>query len=105
MFFVEKKMTFSQKVIKLTSKIPRGKVTTYKIIAKKLKCRAYRAVGNALSKNQQPIIIPCHRVVSSDGSTGGYYSGTDRKIHLLQSENIAVKNRKIIGFERKLFKF
>ena len=74
--------TFSDKVYALCKKIPKGKVTTYKIIAKKLKTKAYRAVGNALNKNKTPIKIPCHRVVSSDRSIGGYSKGVKKKIQL-----------------------
>ena len=45
-----------------------------------------RAVGRALSKNPVPIVLPCHRVIESDGSTGGYSSGVNRKIRLLELE-------------------
>ena len=65
-------MKFSKKVFNLTKRIPKGRVTTYKIIAEKLKTKAYRAVGTALHKNKKPIIIPCHRVVNSNGFAGGY---------------------------------
>ncbi len=60
-------MLFSEKVLNLTQKIPKGKVTTYKEIAKALNTKAYRAVGNVLNKNKNPVVIPCHRVVKSTG--------------------------------------
>ena len=49
-------MLFSEKVLKLTEKIPKGRVTTYKLIAEKLKTHAYRAVGTALHNNKKPIM-------------------------------------------------
>ena len=75
-------MNFQEKVLNLCSKIPKGKVSTYKEIAKKLKTKAYRAVGNALHNNKTPVVIPCHRVVCSDGSLGGYADGLKKKISL-----------------------
>ncbi len=98
-------MDFNEKVLSLTKKIPKGKITTYKAIAQKLNSKAYRAVGNALNKNKKPVIIPCHRVVNSDGSLGGYSRGVKEKIKLLKKEGIGVKNNKIINFKEKLFKF
>ena len=98
-------MQFNEKVLKLTKKIPKGRVTTYKIIAGKLKTKAYRAVGTALHKNKRPIIIPCHRVVNSNGFVGGYGEGIKKKIELLKKEGIKIKNKKIINFEKILFRF
>ena len=77
--------SFNQKVWSLTRKIPKGRVTTYKIIAEQLGTKAYRAVGNALNKNHNPL-VPCHRVVRSDGRVGGYNGGTFKKIKLLTQE-------------------
>ena len=98
-------MRFSKKVLELTKKIPRGKITTYKIIAEKLNTRAYRAVGTALHKNKRPIIIPCHRVVNSDGFVGGYAKGIEQKIRLLKKEGINIKNKRIQDFKKVLFSF
>ena len=98
-------MQFNEKVLKLTKKIPKGMVTTYKLIAGKLKTKAYRAVGTALHKNKRPIIIPCHRVVNSNGFVGGYDKGIKRKTELLKKEGIKIKNKKIINFEKILFRF
>ena len=100
-------MNFQDKVLALCKKIPKGKVSTYKEIGKALHKRGqvYRAVGRALHDNKTPIIIPCHRVVSSDGSIGGYSRGVKKKIALLKKEGISVKNNKIIDFEKKLFRF
>jgi len=98
-------MTFSENVLELTKKVPKGKVTTYKIIAEKLNTIAYRAVGTALHKNKKPIIIPCHRVVNSSGFVGGYGKGIKKKIELLKKENVKIKNKKIQDFEKVLFRF
>jgi methylated-DNA-[protein]-cysteine S-methyltransferase len=95
-------MKFSEKVYKLTKKIPEGRVSTYKTIAKKLKCRAYRAVGNALNKNPHRT-VPCHRVVKNSGFVGGFASGTKNKVKILKSEGVKIKNNKILNFEKVLF--
>jgi len=77
---------FQKKVYDIARTIPKGKVLTYKEVAKKIgKPKAYRAVGNALNKNRD-LKVPCHRVIRSDGKTGGYNSGADKKIKLLKRE-------------------
>lgn len=79
---------FYKKVLTIVSKIPKGKVLTYKEVAYKAGSpRAYRAVGNILSKNFNPK-IPCHRVVCSDGSLGGYNRGRARKAKILKKEGV-----------------
>ena len=98
-------MTFSQECYKLLERIPRGKVTTYAEIALALETKAYRAVGSAMAKNKNLIIIPCHRVVRSDGSIGQYALGSDKKIELLQSEGVMIQNSKVCNFEELLFRF
>ena len=82
---------FEVKVLLEVSKIPRGKVLTYKQIAERIgKPNAYRAVGNALAKNPMPIIIPCHRVIKSNGEIGNYsFGGKKNKISLLKREGIS----------------
>ncbi len=82
-------------------------VTTYFEIAKSLNSKGYRAVGNAMANNPNPISTPCHRVVRSDGTLGGYsYSlGLNTKIKLLEEEGLLIHNNKIINLKRKLFKF
>ena len=66
---------------------------------------AYRAVGNAMNKNPYAPQVPCHRVVCSDGSLGGFASGLKRKIEILKSEGVEVKNNMIVDFEKKMFRF
>jgi len=103
-------MDFSNKVYSLTKKIPKGKITTYKEIAKRLHTRAYRHVGQALKKNPHSFPkggnVPCHRVVCSDGSLGGYAGklNSRKKINLLKKEGIEIKNNRIIYFEKRLFR-
>ncbi len=78
---------FEKKVYIAVSKIPRGEVRSYKWVAAKIGSPdAARAVGNALNKNPYPVIIPCHRVIRSDGSLGGFSKGASAKLKLLRSE-------------------
>lgn len=77
---------FKNKVLSAVRKIPRGKTATYKEIARAAGSpHAYRAVGKILSKNYNPV-VPCHRVIRSDGKLGGYNRGQVRKKILLERE-------------------
>lgn len=103
-------MKYEERVWKLMEKIPKGKVTTYGLIARKLNTNAYRAVGNACRENPYAPRVPCHRVVKSDGTIGGFGGKTsgktiEKKIQLLRKEGVEVRNRKIVDFEKVLFKF
>ncbi|MBS3058117.1 MAG: MGMT family protein [Candidatus Diapherotrites archaeon] len=99
-------MTFSEKVWKLTAKIPKGKVSTYKEIAKALgNPKAARAVGNALKKNPTPIKVPCHRVVGNCGRIGGFALGRKKKKELLEKEGVKLKKGNVKDFEKKFYKF
>ena len=89
------KKSFNERCYSLLRKVPRGKVTTYREIAKALKSKAYRAVGNAMKKNPHAPSVPCHRVISSDGSIGGFAGGTKKKISMLKKEGIGIKKGKI----------
>lgn len=85
-----KEVTFTQKVYAVVKKIPKGKILTYKEVANKAGSpRAFRAVGNILNKNYDPK-IPCHRVVRSDGKTGGYNRGAENKIKILKKEGVKI---------------
>ena len=87
---------FEEKVYSAAQKIPKGRVATYKSIAKAVGRRgATRAVGNALNKNPFAPRVPCHRVVKSDGTIGGFASGSREKIKLLKKEGVEIKNGKI----------
>lgn len=97
--------SFNQKVWNACKRIPKGKVSTYGEIAKAIKNKdSSRAVGNALNKNPFAPIVPCHRVVQSNGSIGGFASGAGKKIKLLKKEGIEIKNNKI-DLNKYLFKF
>ena len=89
---------FAKNVWKILCEIPYGEVTTYGEIAKKMakimnkdKMSA-QAVGGAVGHNPISIIIPCHRVVGSNGSLTGYAGGIDKKIKLLEHENVDMSN-------------
>ena len=97
-------MEFDAKVWKLMEKIPKGRVTTYGLIAKKLNTKAYRAVGNACRKNPYAPRVPCHRVVNSDGSIGGFASGTKKKMAMLKKEGVEIRKGKI-DLKKYLYKF
>jgi len=97
-------MNFNQKIWNICRKIPKGRVATYKAIAIKLKTKAYRAVGNALNKNPYSPKVPCHRVVRSNGEVGGFAKGVKEKIKMLEKEGIAIKNGKIVDFEKKAYR-
>ncbi|MFH1248970.1 MAG: MGMT family protein [archaeon] len=84
-----------KKVLELISSIPKGKVSSYKIVADKLKVHP-RVVAHALSSNKHPIVIPCHRVVHHDGRVGGYTpKGTKEKIRILKEEGVEISDGKI----------
>ncbi|MDQ3090018.1 MAG: MGMT family protein [bacterium] len=79
-------MTFKEDIYLIVKKIPKGKVLTYKEVAKIIgRPKAYRAVGNILGKNIDPK-VPCHRVIRSDGKIGGYRDGSAFKIKRLTEE-------------------
>ena len=98
-------MNFSKQCYELLPQIPKGKISTYKQIANILNTKAYRAVGNAMANNPNPIIVPCHRIIKSDGFVGGYALGVKQKISLLEKEGIAIKEGKIVDFEKHLHPF
>ncbi len=83
--------------------IPKGKVTTYKIIAKRLGIHP-RYAGMLLGKNPCPRRYPCYKVVGSDGRLCGYSGGLKKKAQLLRNDGIEVKNGRV-DLKRHLFKF
>ena len=96
----------------MLKKVPKGKVTTYKALAEGAGTKAYRAVGQAMRCNPYAPKVPCHRVVSSDGSIGGFM-GTKKsnskeikkKIRMLDIEGVKIKNNMVVDFEEILFGF
>lgn len=83
---------FQKRVLGATRRVRFGRVASYSDIARRIgKPEARRAVGSALGRNPLPIVIPCHRVVSADGSLGGYTGGTDVKRKLMEVEGIELR--------------
>jgi len=77
---------FAQQVYRVVSQIPKGETLTYKQVAERAgHPLAYRAVGNILNKNYNKK-IPCHRVIRSDGTSGGYNRGAEAKKQILKKE-------------------
>ena len=97
--------SFEDQCLKLLRQIPAGKVTTYREIARMLDSQAYRAVGRAMAKNRNLVVVPCHRVVCSDGKVGGYANGVDQKIELLEREGVAVIRERVIDLESVIYRF
>lgn len=80
---------FEKKVYAAVMKIPRGQTRSYKWVAAKIgRSKACRAVGNALNKNPYIGIVPCHRVIKSDGSIGGFARGIKAKRRKLSVEGV-----------------
>lgn len=88
--------SFQEKVYKECSNIPKGKVSTYNAIAKRLKSSP-RAVGQALRHNPYAPKVPCHRVIKNDGTLGGYdgIMNNSKKVQMLKSEGIIIKDNKV----------
>ena len=92
---MEQLTPFRQAVLRATARIPRGTVATYGGLARSLgREKAARAVGNALAANPFPLIVPCHRVIRSDGTVGGFTGGEETKRRLLELEGIRFDGRK-----------
>lgn len=78
---------FEKKVWLTLKEIPYGETRSYKWLSEKIGSpKASRAVGQALGRNPIPIVLPCHRIIESDGSIGGYSAGVDIKRRLLEIE-------------------
>ena len=83
---LRKQTSFSEAVYAIVKNIPRGETLTYKEVAVLAgRPKAFRAVGNILNKNRDKD-VPCHRVVRSDGKSGGYAWGEKKKKHILKKE-------------------
>lgn len=95
----------SAKVYKLLSDIPTGYVTTYGELARAVGSKAPRAIGRILNANPDAPQVPCHRVVMSDGSVGGYAFGRERKLELLRQEGVFVEGDKVLNFPACLHRF
>lgn len=90
------KSKFFDQVYQSTKKIPKGKVATYGQIARVLgNPRAARAVGQALNKNPYAPVVPCHRVVASNGHLRGFAQGLRAKERILKGEGVEVVDEKV----------
>ena len=99
-------MNLDKKIYKKLLEVPKGKITTYGELAKAVGLKnGQRAVGKIMNKNPYPVIIPCHRVVKSDGKIGGYAYGEEIKSDMLTREGIVVKNGKILDLENNIYRF
>ena len=99
-------MNLDKKIYKKLLEVPEGKITTYGELAKAVGLKnGQRAVGKIMNKNPYPVIIPCHRVVKSDGKVGGYGYGQDVKINMLTKEGIKIKDDKILDWENTVYRF
>lgn len=90
------KTNFERDVILEVAATPPGCVKTYKDIGKSLDTRGYRAVGTAVGKNPFPIVVPCHRVLRSDGTIGGFRGGKQMKIDMLINEGFNIRSNQVI---------
>jgi methylated-DNA-[protein]-cysteine S-methyltransferase len=99
-----RKTEFERKVLVATFRIPTGKVSTYKRIAEKIgHPRAYRAVANALHRNPLAPIVPCHRVIRSDGKFGGESKEAESRRKLVEQEGVPLENDQVKINEKILY--
>jgi methylated-DNA-[protein]-cysteine S-methyltransferase len=98
-------MIDKNKVYALLCEIPKGKVTTYGELARKLKTKGFQAIGQIVGANPNAPKVPCHRVVKSDGGLGGYAFGLDKKIGILTKEGVKIADEKVVDFEKIFYKF
>lgn len=93
-------------VYKKLLQVPKGQITTYGELAKAVGLKnGQRAIGRIMNKNPYPAIVPCHRVVNSNGKIGGFAYGIDVKTNMLTKEGIEIQNGTILDFEKRIFKF
>jgi len=99
-------LNLDKRIYKKLLEVPKGKITTYGELAKAVGLKnGQRAVGKIMNKNPYPVIIPCHRVVKSDGKVGGYAYGEEIKSDMLTREGIVIKNGKILDLENTIYRF
>ena len=99
-------MKIDKKIYKELLQVPPGKITTYGELSRATGfVNGQRVIGQIMKKNPFPVIIPCHRVVRSDGKIGGYAFGMDIKKSMLVKEGICIKKNKIENFENFFFRF
>lgn len=98
-------MNLEHKVYEKLLQVPKGKVTTYSELAKAVGLKnGQRAIGRIMSKNPFPVIVPCHRVILSNGKIGGYAWGEKIKANMLSKEGVKIKKGKILD-SNKIYRF
>ena len=99
-------MNLDKKIYKKLLEVPPGKITTYSELAKAVGfTNGQRVVGKIMNKNPYPVIIPCHRVVRSDGKVGGYAYGEEIKTTMLIKEGVKIEDGKILDWENMIYRF
>jgi len=99
-------LNLEQRVYKKLLDVPRGKITTYGELARAVGIKnGQRVIGNIMHKNPHPGIVPCHRVVKSDKTVGGYAFGKNIKANMLTQEGIKIQKGKILDWEKSLFRY
>jgi len=99
-------LKLEEKVYKKLLEVPKGKITTYGELAKAIGLKnGQRVIGKIMNKNPYPVIVPCHRVIKSDGKIGGYAWGEKVKAKMLSNEGIKIKNGKILDEEKSIYRF
>lgn len=93
-----------KEIYKILMKVPKGRITTYKELGR-ASGHHQRAVGKLMNINPYAPRVPCHRVVMSDGSIGGFGGTVPKKIAILKKEGVMVKRGKIVDFEKKFYHF
>jgi methylated-DNA-[protein]-cysteine S-methyltransferase len=101
---------FAKQVYKLLRTVPKGKVTTYRELAKAMNTNAFQAIGQVMRANPNAPNTPCHRVVSANGTLGGFMGAKSgpkvlKKIRLLKKEGVIVHGNRVVDFEKKLWRF
>ena len=101
---------FAEKIYEQLKKVPKGRVTTYKALANSVGSKAYQAIGTAMKNNPYAPDVPCHRVVSTDGSIGGFKGKKtgetiQEKVEMLRKEGIEVETGRVKNFTKVLFTF
>ena len=99
-------MKLEEKVYRKLLAVPKGKITTYGELAKAVGLKnGQRTIGKIMNKNPYPVIVPCHRVIKSDGKIGGYAWGEKVKAKMLSNEGIKIKNGKILDVKISIHRF
>jgi methylated-DNA-[protein]-cysteine S-methyltransferase len=98
-------LNLEHEVYRKLLQVPKGKVTTYSELAKAVGLKnGQRTIGRIMNKNPFPVIVPCHRVILSNGKIGGYAWGEKIKTNMLSKEGIEIKKGKILD-SNKIYRF